>query len=152
EAEHVRRFVLRAVAAVQQRDLAAQIGIGGQYGGAARVRGGDPGTGHQHVEFGRQCVLGWDFGHRGLLLRGDYAPARAGGYTGRRNGEEFWMRTQVGIVGAGPAGLLLSHLLHLEGIESVVLEARTRDYVENRIRAGVLEWGTEQLLADSGVG
>lgn len=62
------------------------------------------------------------------------------------------MRTQVGIVGAGPAGLLLSHLLHLEGIESVVLEARSRDYVENRIRAGVLEWGTEQLLADSGVG
>lgn len=62
------------------------------------------------------------------------------------------MRTQVGIVGAGPAGLLLSHLLHLEGIESVVLEARSREYVENRIRAGVLEWGTEQLLADSGVG
>ena len=62
------------------------------------------------------------------------------------------MRTQVGIVGAGPAGLLLSHLLHLEGIESVVLEARSRDYVENRIRAGVLEWGTEQLLADAGVG
>jgi p-hydroxybenzoate 3-monooxygenase len=62
------------------------------------------------------------------------------------------MRTQVGIVGAGPAGLLLSHLLHLEGIESVVLEARSRDYVENRIRAGVLEWGTEQLLAEAGVG
>ena len=56
------------------------------------------------------------------------------------------MRTQVGIVGAGPAGLLLSHLLHLQGIESVVLEARSRDYVENRIRAGVLEFGTEQLL------
>ena len=62
------------------------------------------------------------------------------------------MRTQVGIVGAGPAGLLLSHLLHLEGIESVVLEARSREYVENRIRAGVLEWGTEQLLAETGVG
>ncbi len=62
------------------------------------------------------------------------------------------MRTQVGIVGAGPAGLLLSHLLHLEGIESIVLEARSRDYVENRIRAGVLEYGTEQLLDDSGVG
>ena len=62
------------------------------------------------------------------------------------------MRTQVGIVGAGPAGLLLSHLLHLEGVESVVLEARSRDYVENRIRAGVLEYGTEQLLNDSGVG
>lgn len=62
------------------------------------------------------------------------------------------MRTQVGIVGAGPAGLLLSHLLHLRGIESVVLEARSRDYVENRIRAGVLEYGTEQLLNESGVG
>jgi p-hydroxybenzoate 3-monooxygenase len=62
------------------------------------------------------------------------------------------MRTQVGIVGAGPAGLLLSHLLHLQGIDSIVLEARSRDYVENRIRAGVLEYGTEQLLNDSGVG
>ncbi len=62
------------------------------------------------------------------------------------------MRTQVGIVGAGPAGLLLSHLLHLEGIESIVLEARSREHVENRIRAGVLEYGTEQLLNDSGVG
>ena len=62
------------------------------------------------------------------------------------------MRTQVGIVGAGPAGLLLSHLLHLQGVESIVLEARSREYVENRIRAGVLEYGTEQLLNDSGVG
>ena len=62
------------------------------------------------------------------------------------------MRTQVGIVGAGPAGLLLSHLLHLQGIESIVLEARSREHVENRIRAGVLEHGTEQLLNDSGVG
>ena len=62
------------------------------------------------------------------------------------------MRTQVGIVGAGPAGLLLSHLLHLQGIESIVLEARSREYVENRIRAGVLEYGTEQFLNDSGVG
>ena len=62
------------------------------------------------------------------------------------------MRTQVGIVGAGPAGLLLSHLLHLEGIESVVLESRGRDYVEGRIRAGVLEQGTVDLLTESGVG
>jgi p-hydroxybenzoate 3-monooxygenase len=61
-------------------------------------------------------------------------------------------RTQVGIIGAGPAGLLLAHLLHLRGIDSIVLEARSRDYVENRIRAGVLEYGTEQLLNDSGVG
>ncbi len=62
------------------------------------------------------------------------------------------MRTQVGVVGAGPAGLLLSHLLHLEGIESVVLESRSRDYVEGRIRAGVLEQGTVDLLTESGVG
>jgi p-hydroxybenzoate 3-monooxygenase len=61
-------------------------------------------------------------------------------------------RTQVGIVGAGPAGLLLSHLLHLRGIESVVLEARSRDYVEHRIRAGVLEHVVEQLLIETGVG
>ncbi len=56
------------------------------------------------------------------------------------------MRTQVGIVGAGPAGLMLSHLLHLEGIESIVLEVRSRDYVEKRIRAGVLEQNTVDLL------
>jgi p-hydroxybenzoate 3-monooxygenase len=61
-------------------------------------------------------------------------------------------RTQVGIIGAGPAGLLLSHLLHLSGIESIVLEARSRDYVENRIRAGVLEHVVAQLLIDTGVG
>jgi p-hydroxybenzoate 3-monooxygenase len=62
------------------------------------------------------------------------------------------MRTQVGIVGAGPAGLLLSHLLQLRGIESVVLERHSRHYVENRIRAGVLEHTTEDLLVQSGVG
>ena len=62
------------------------------------------------------------------------------------------MRTQVGIVGAGPAGLMLSHLLHLQGIESVVLESQRRDYVEQRIRAGVLEQGTVDLLVESGVG
>jgi p-hydroxybenzoate 3-monooxygenase len=62
------------------------------------------------------------------------------------------MRTQVGIIGAGPAGLLLAHLLHLQGVASIVLEARSRDYIEHRIRAGVLEFGTEQLLDDSGVG
>jgi p-hydroxybenzoate 3-monooxygenase len=58
----------------------------------------------------------------------------------------------VGIVGAGPAGLLLSHLLHLSGIESVVLEIRSRDYVERRIRAGVLEQGTVDVLNETGVG
>ena len=61
-------------------------------------------------------------------------------------------RTQVGIVGAGPAGLLLSHLLYLQGIESVVLETRTREYCEGRVRAGVLEQGTVDLLIQSGVG
>ncbi|MEO8888879.1 MAG: 4-hydroxybenzoate 3-monooxygenase [Jatrophihabitantaceae bacterium] len=62
------------------------------------------------------------------------------------------MRTQVGIVGAGPAGLLLSQLLHLQGIESVVLERRDREYVEQRVRAGVLEHGTAQTLREAGVG
>jgi p-hydroxybenzoate 3-monooxygenase len=62
------------------------------------------------------------------------------------------MRTQVGIVGAGPAGLTLAHLLHLEGIDSVVLEDRSREYVEARIRAGVLEQGTADLLREAGVG
>jgi p-hydroxybenzoate 3-monooxygenase len=62
------------------------------------------------------------------------------------------VRTQVGIVGAGPAGLLLSHLLHLQGIESVVLETRSREYVEGRIRAGVLEQGTVDLLNETGLG
>ena len=62
------------------------------------------------------------------------------------------VRTQVGIIGAGPAGLLLSHLLHLEGIESVIVEARSRDYVEHRVRAGVLEHGPVQLLKRAGVG
>jgi p-hydroxybenzoate 3-monooxygenase len=61
-------------------------------------------------------------------------------------------RTQVGIVGAGPAGLLLSHLLHLEGIESVVIENRSRNYVEHRVRAGVLEQGSVDLLNEAGVG
>ena len=60
-------------------------------------------------------------------------------------------RTQVGIIGAGPAGLLLARLLQVHGIESVVLEARTRDYVEARIRAGVLEQGTVALLEEAGV-
>ena len=61
-------------------------------------------------------------------------------------------RTQVGIVGAGPAGLVLSHLLHLHGIESIVVENRSRQYVEERVRAGVLEQGTVNLLIDMGVG
>jgi p-hydroxybenzoate 3-monooxygenase len=62
------------------------------------------------------------------------------------------VRTQVGIVGAGPAGLTLARLLEIAGIESVVLEDRSRDYVEHRIRAGVLEQGTVDLLRGAGVG
>jgi|SRR5215204_5770829 len=62
------------------------------------------------------------------------------------------MRTQVGIVGAGPAGLTLARLLEVQGIESVVLESRSREYVEHRIRAGVLEQGTVELLREAGVG
>ena len=62
------------------------------------------------------------------------------------------MKTQVAIVGAGPAGLMLAHLLHLAGIESVIIEARSRGYVEGRIRAGVLEHGTVDLLNATGVG
>ena len=62
------------------------------------------------------------------------------------------MQTQVGIVGAGPAGLVLSHLLHLQGIESVILEHRSRAHIEQRVRAGVLEQGTVDLLTATGVG
>jgi p-hydroxybenzoate 3-monooxygenase len=61
------------------------------------------------------------------------------------------MRTQVGIVGAGPAGLVLAHLLHRAGISSVILEARSREYVEHRVRAGVLEQGTVDLFRDTGL-
>ncbi|MEM5421107.1 MULTISPECIES: 4-hydroxybenzoate 3-monooxygenase [Paraburkholderia] len=62
------------------------------------------------------------------------------------------MRTQVGIIGAGPAGLLLSHLLHLRGIDSVVIELRGREQIESTIRAGVLEQGTMDVLTEAGVG
>ena len=62
------------------------------------------------------------------------------------------LRTQVGIVGAGPAGLMLSHLLHQQGIESIVVENRSQQYVEERVRAGVLEQGTVDLMVETGVG
>jgi p-hydroxybenzoate 3-monooxygenase len=62
------------------------------------------------------------------------------------------MRTQVAIIGAGPAGLLLSHILHRNGIDSIVLERQTRAHVLERIRAGVLEAGTIALLRDVGLG
>ncbi len=62
------------------------------------------------------------------------------------------VRTQVGIVGAGPAGLMLGHLLHRHGIDSVILENRSREYVIERVRAGVLEQGTVDLMQDVGLG
>jgi len=61
-------------------------------------------------------------------------------------------KTQVGIVGAGPSGLLLSRLLALQGIDSIIVERQSRDYVEGRIRAGVLEQGTMDLLDEAEVG
>jgi p-hydroxybenzoate 3-monooxygenase len=62
------------------------------------------------------------------------------------------MRTQVGIVGAGPAGLMLGHLLHLQGIDSVIIEDRSAEHVIERVRAGVLEQGTVDLLRQTGLG
>jgi p-hydroxybenzoate 3-monooxygenase len=62
------------------------------------------------------------------------------------------MRTQVGIIGAGPAGLMLARLLHLEGISSTVIENRSRDYIENRIRAGLIEDWAADFLIKIGVG
>ena len=61
------------------------------------------------------------------------------------------MHTQVAIIGAGPAGLFLAHLLYREGIDCVVLEARSRAYVEDRVRAGVLEQGTVDLMHELGL-
>src|SRR5262245_25993870 len=68
----------------------------------------------------------------------------------RPNGED--MRTQVGIIGAGPAGLMLSHLLHLAGIESIIVESRSRAYCEARIRAGLIEQWAADMMVDVGVG
>jgi p-hydroxybenzoate 3-monooxygenase len=65
---------------------------------------------------------------------------------------ERTVRTDVVIIGAGPAGLLLSHLLAADGVESVVIEARSREYVSARIRAGILEQSTVELLRDAGLG
>ncbi|HEY2754431.1 MAG TPA: 4-hydroxybenzoate 3-monooxygenase [Pseudolabrys sp.] len=62
------------------------------------------------------------------------------------------MRTQVGIIGAGPAGLMLARLLHLQGIDSIIIENRSRDYIENRIRAGLIEHWAADMLTDIGVG
>ena len=62
------------------------------------------------------------------------------------------MRTQVGIIGSGPSGLLLARLLHLQGIDTVILESRSRDYVQGRIRAGVIEQGMANLLREAKAG
>ena len=62
------------------------------------------------------------------------------------------MRTHVGIIGAGPAGLMLARLLHLQGISSIIIENRSRDYIENRIRAGLIEHWAADLLVELGVG
>ena len=61
------------------------------------------------------------------------------------------MRTQIVIIGGGPAGLLLSQTLHRSGIDSVVLERASRAHVLSRIRAGMLEWGSVQMLREAGV-
>jgi p-hydroxybenzoate 3-monooxygenase len=61
-------------------------------------------------------------------------------------------KTRIGIIGAGPAGLMLAHLLHQNGIESVILESRSREYVENRIRAGILEYEVAELMRATGLG
>jgi p-hydroxybenzoate 3-monooxygenase len=62
------------------------------------------------------------------------------------------MRTQVGIIGAGPAGLMLAHLLHLQGIDSIIIENRSREYIEQRIRAGLIEQWATDMLRETGVG
>ena len=62
------------------------------------------------------------------------------------------MRTQVGIIGSGPSGLLLARLLHLQGIDTVIVESRSREYVQGRIRAGVIEQGMADLLREANVG
>jgi p-hydroxybenzoate 3-monooxygenase len=79
------------------------------------------------------------------VLQGDDRPLRGLETRGE-------LRTQVGIVGAGPAGLTLAQLLAREGIEAIVLESHTREYVEHRIRAGVLEQASADLLREAGVG
>ncbi len=61
-------------------------------------------------------------------------------------------RTQICIIGSGPSGLLLSQLLHNEGISSIILDRQSREHIEGRIRAGVLEWGTVEALDEAGIG
>src|SRR3954452_13170919 len=80
------------------------------------------------------------------------APENPRWLAARRGGPPPRVRAQVGIIGAGPAGLLLSRLLTLQGIDSVVLENRSREYVEGRIRAGILEQHSVDTLIEAGVG
>src|SRR5262245_10342534 len=78
-------------------------------------------------------------------------PRKAGAcHTGPMPGDA--LSTQVAIVGAGPAGSLLAVMLHHAGIESIVIERQSREHVLSRIRAGVLEWGTVELLRANGLG
>src|SRR6185312_13958286 len=92
--------------------------------------------------------------------RSQQEAAEERGRTSKHHGGSFYtrgatrrrMRVQIGIVGAGPAGLLLSHLLQLAGIESIVLERQSRRYCEDRVRAGVIEQGTRDVLIESGLG
>ena len=62
------------------------------------------------------------------------------------------MLTQVGIIGAGPAGLMLAQMLRLQGVDSIVVERSTREHVQGRLRAGVLEQGTVEMMRESGIG
>jgi NADPH-dependent glutamate synthase beta subunit-like oxidoreductase len=91
------------------------------------------------------CFIFWVSDRCGINLSAGNALSQEGLAMGRSH------RTQVGIVGSGPAGLLLSQLLYRQGIESVILERKDRAYVEGRIRAGVLEQGTVDLLREAGV-
>jgi len=90
--------------------------------------------------------------HGTRRLPGRFHWAEAAASPAGRQGLLEPMRTQVAIIGAGPAGLLLSHLLAQEGIESIVVETRTREHVEGRIRAGILESSTVALLDRVGLG
>ena len=93
--------------------------------------------------------------HRAPRGRRAVADGQNDAYLGRRHrygGRRLTMRTEVAIVGAGPAGLLLSHLLAADGIDSVIVETRAREYVEARIRAGILEASTVELLDQAGLG
>ena len=98
----------------------------------------------QHVDRERNCAK--------LSGFHPFAIAGADAYTSGLADKDTMMRTHVGIVGAGPAGLMLARLLHLQGIESIIIENRSRDYIENRIRAGLIEHWAADLLTDLGVG